>query len=456
MLRFAVNNLFARPLRSSLAMTGLAVAIAAMVGLFSIAGGIDELVSRTFSNFPGLLVQQRGAPLPLFSSLPRSWKPELEAIPGVRVVNEEIVARINVLESKTIISPPRFLVGLDLPNRVRLRQDIYRDSIVEGRFLQVEDAGQNVCIISREIADQFDKSVGDRFRVDSYDCEIVGIYRCGLLMLDTNVLMDLKTVRKLTRYDPESTSCFYLEAEPDADLRELKSRIEAQFTGRDIRGQGPPGLLTIFSGTGGATQENPVGSVLRWLDASLKGTEEVEKPPDDRPASVAVSTSARDPATSADEEMATQLSAIEVRSAEDWSARFVELRGDLDIFLSLLAVVGMVIAVVSTLNTMFMSVTERMVEFGILRANGWSRRNVAQLITLESGTLGLAGGLLGIVLGLIAIQVVNVVWADRVFLFASPLLLLGSLAMSMGLGICGGLYPAWVAATMSPMKAIRR
>ncbi|MEZ6145426.1 MAG: FtsX-like permease family protein [Planctomycetaceae bacterium] len=46
---------------------------------------------------------------------------------------------------------------------------------------------------------------------------------------------------------------------------------------------------------------------------------------------------------------------------------------DLDLILGLLTGLGIMIAVFSILNTMLMSVTERTIEFGILRANGWSQ-----------------------------------------------------------------------------------
>ena len=62
MFKFALQNLLSRPLRTALSILGLLVAIAGMVGLFSIAGGIDRLVSATFDQIPGMLVQQRGAP----------------------------------------------------------------------------------------------------------------------------------------------------------------------------------------------------------------------------------------------------------------------------------------------------------------------------------------------------------------------------------------------------------
>ena len=106
---------------------------------------------------------------------------------------------------------------------------------------------------------------------------------------------------------------------------------------------------------------------------------------------------------------------------------------------------------------MLMSVTERMIEFGILRANGWTRRNVMQLITGESGLLGLGGGVCGTLVGWLAVQGINTWWqSDRLKLYAGPELLTFAVVFSTLLGIFGGLYPAWRAASKSPMEAIRR
>ena len=66
MLKFAIGNLLSRRARSLLSLLGLTVAIIGMVGLFSVAGGIDSMVADTFGRIPGLIAMQRGAPIPLF------------------------------------------------------------------------------------------------------------------------------------------------------------------------------------------------------------------------------------------------------------------------------------------------------------------------------------------------------------------------------------------------------
>jgi putative ABC transport system permease protein len=147
---------------------------------------------------------------------------------------------------------------------------------------------------------------------------------------------------------------------------------------------------------------------------------------------------------------------IEVRSPTDWASRFEDFSADLDLFLAIMSGIGVTIAVLSIVNTMLMSVTERIIEFGILKANGWSRYDVLRLITSESAVLGFFGGIFGCLVGWIATRGINSIWPDRIYLVATPGLLLFGLVFSTVLGILGGVYPAVWAMRMMPMDAIRR
>ena len=154
MWRFAIQNLVSSPLRSLLALGGLSVAIAGMVGLFSVAEGIDHMVNDTFSRIPGLAIMQAGAPLPLFSRLPADWAEEIAEMDGVRVVNPEVWSRVNVIEGQRVIAPPRFLFGTSISERQKLHKDIYRDAMVVGRFLDESDRNKQHTVISRQIAEE--------------------------------------------------------------------------------------------------------------------------------------------------------------------------------------------------------------------------------------------------------------------------------------------------------------
>jgi putative ABC transport system permease protein len=470
MFRFACGNLLSRPVRSTLSILGLTVAIAGMVGLFSIAGGIDQLVVSTFKLIPGLLVQQRGAPVPLFSTLPSDWRSELEQVEGVAVVNPEIMARVNVIEGKTIVSPPRFFLGTDIHSRLRLQHGVYNEHLVAGRFLQPDDVGTRNCVVSREIADEFQKDVGDTLRVNGHDLTIVGLYHCGSMLIDVSILMDIDAVRSISRFDNGSVSVYYLETTGEEDDDVISGRIEAQFADRDIGAWQPFSAAAQLLGTSGAA-ENPLTELFRNLDRSVKGGSDDDSSDGSTPGADSGSgtTPAHQPAESGRRSPTgagsttdgaavdkVRESPVEVRSADDWAEQFDEFTADLDLFLTLMTGIGVVIAVLSIVNTMLMSVTERRIEFGILRANGWSRGHVLRLVTFESALLGIVGGVLGAALGWCATHVVNWCFPDRVYLYAGFGLLASSLAFSTLLGMMGGVYPAWMAARLSPMEAIRR
>ncbi len=444
MLHFAVANLFSRPGRTVLAVLGLTTAIAGMVGLFSIAGGIESLMSSTFGPIPGLLIMQPGAPIPLFSALPAEWSDEIEHIDGVHVVTPEIWIRTNTIDGQTVLAPPRFLGGMDLPSRLRLNKTVFASALVEGRFFRLEDQGSNRCVISRQLAEEFSKNVGDDLQINSFTLSVIGIYETGSLLLDAAVLADIQFVREIGRIDSRTISSMYVEPEEGVTNKLLEARIADRFRGRaspDSRGQ-----------------ERFWSSALTWLSPTLSWW----------PAMGQLVRQAMWPdSTATQSQPATRVTAdtpsrpdanlpLDIRPAAEMSQRFDELTADLDIVLALLTGLGVLIAVFSILNTMLMSVTERTVEFGILRANGWSSLDVVKLVTSESALLGISGGVLGLLLGWIGTQVVNTLWADRLHLYASPQLLVTSLLFSILVGTAAGGYPALRAARMSPMEAIRR
>lgn len=461
MFSFAFRNLLTRPVRSLLSLLGLTVAIAGMVGLFSVAEGLDAAVSDAFGDMDGLNVVQPGAPIPLFSTLPREWEQEIAAVPGVAVVSSEVWQRINVLNGKMIVSPPRFLCGVDLQTRSRLEYDIYASTIDEGRFLSTKDIDTANAVISRSIADEFKVEVGDTVTLNGADAAVVGIYETGSILLDVAVFMDAGIVRDVTRYDPNTVSDFYVEAEQGVDPDELATRIERHFAGREANPWRPPSLL------GGAPgEENPLESLFDTIDRAIKsagGEIPADVPPEgeasgERATGEAGSSAVPDTADPLGGDVlgGQPESAVEVRTASDWAAQIENLSADLDLILTILTSIGVLVALLSIVNTMLMSVTERIIDFGILKANGWSKADVLRLITFESGLLGLSGGILGATIGWVATLVLNATFPERLHLYASPPLLTFAVAFSTVLGVAAGLYPAFWAMRMMPMDAIRR
>jgi putative ABC transport system permease protein len=109
-------------------------------------------------------------------------------------------------------------------------------------------------------------------------------------------------------------------------------------------------------------------------------------------------------------------------------------------------------------NTMLMSINERTREIGILLAVGWQRLTVMKLIFCEAVILTLAGGAVGIVLGIAitwGLEHLELMRGKIDAVFTAPFLL-AVLGLSVVLGIAGGLYPALKAARLLPSHALRQ
>jgi putative ABC transport system permease protein len=144
---------------------------------------------------------------------------------------------------------------------------------------------------------------------------------------------------------------------------------------------------------------------------------------------------------------------LESGTTMDWSEGGMDFVSGMDGFLAAIALVAGTLGALGVVNTMLMSVRERIHELGVLRATGWTRGDVFRLIVSESALLGAAGGLLGNLLGIATAALAGTVMPLTPTV---PLVLvLSSFAGSVLLGALGGLYPAIAAARLSPMGAIR-
>ncbi|MCU1354769.1 MAG: hypothetical protein JWM89_187 [Acidimicrobiales bacterium] len=121
-------------------------------------------------------------------------------------------------------------------------------------------------------------------------------------------------------------------------------------------------------------------------------------------------------------------------------------------------ILAAVIAITGVLNTSLLSFFERIREFGVLRSIGWSRRRIISLVLGEALVVSLVGALVGLLLGWIAINVLQHLNALRgVFHPIYDTGIFGrSLAFAFVVAFVGATYPALRAAFLSPLEAMRR
>jgi putative ABC transport system permease protein len=142
-----------------------------------------------------------------------------------------------------------------------------------------------------------------------------------------------------------------------------------------------------------------------------------------------------------------------MRSQEEIAATAAESTRTLSILLAWIAAVSLVVGGIGIMNIMLVSVTERTREIGIRMAIGAKSRHVLAQFLLEAVTLSVVGGGIGVASGMGAARLVakSLGWS----VFVDPSWIVLSFGISALIGIVFGFYPAWKAAAMDPIDALR-
>ncbi|HRN89774.1 MAG TPA: ABC transporter permease [Hyphomicrobium sp.] len=138
--------------------------------------------------------------------------------------------------------------------------------------------------------------------------------------------------------------------------------------------------------------------------------------------------------------------------AETMKAR-TEVLTTMSYLLAATSVISLIVGGIGIMNIMLVSVTERTREIGLRMAVGGRRRDILQQFLVEAVSLCILGGLIGIIIGVLASTAIAFV-ADWPIL-VSPSVLAGALAAAAATGICFGLFPARRAAYLNPIDALR-
>jgi len=138
-----------------------------------------------------------------------------------------------------------------------------------------------------------------------------------------------------------------------------------------------------------------------------------------------------------------------------------EAMGFMALFLGAIAAISLLVGAIGIANTMFTSVLEKTKEIGIMKAIGARNKDILLIFLLNSGMIGLVGGIGGVILGALGSGFISALatggGASKMFgsTLIIPELLIGALAFSMLLGMIAGAIPAYRASRLNPVDALR-
>jgi len=399
---FAWRNLLTRPMRTVLALIGLSIPILGVLGLFSVSRGLRNLVGDTLSRVEGVMVLRENSPSPVFSDLEASVEGKIRAVKGVRAVAPEIWKVAPNVEGQTLAKnmTRRFMGGS--------AKSILDQPVIQGQDIEAHRHLKSA-VYPRAMKGKED--AGRYLRPDDAG--------------KPNIVIS----RKLARDFPNA----------DGKPRKVGDVLHIGNKPFTIVGLYETGsmLLDVVIVMDIATARDLIG-----ISKDMVSSFYVEM---------------NDPTHNDEiaEGIEKALPQVDARSMNEFMANFGSLMGQIDKFLMMTVSLALLVGIVGIINTMLMSTTERFVEFGVLRTNGWSQGDILALVTLESAYLGLLSGVVGCVLALLGVVVANQFISGGVRLDIPPWLLALGIGLSVVTGTLGGLYPAWRAARLVPMDAIR-
>ncbi len=405
----ALKNLWRRPVRSLLTVAGVSLAVAVAVSLAGFNQGYRGAIERSIDRLGfQVMIMAKGCPYEAATMM-------LKGGTGLLYLPGETYDQVR--SDPEILSITPIFIGVGEKQGSSIRDDtssafailagVEAASFMEMKpWLEFErgpgfdggrwfgDQAADEVVMGYEAATYEQRKVGDRF--------LVTVYPHGL---PDPVLKEFKVVGVLKRTGTQDDGTVFLPLEA----------AQASFN--------RPGQLTIL----GIKLKEFSGAKLQEFESRW-----------------------------------IRLPEVQVVSLEQVKSTLVMLIGTAQVMIAAVTVIAVVVAVIGVVNSILMSVYERTGEIGIMKALGAFRGDIFQLIWLETLAVCVAGALLGGLLALagsrltesaikalidLGIQgsIVNISWE----------VLLGAFVGASVVGFFAGLYPAWRAASMLPIDAIR-
>ncbi len=398
-LKLAYRSAKQRKIRSWLTMLGIFVGIAAVVALISLSQGLQEAIASQFLKLgtDKLVVQAAssgfGPPGTAVSNpLTKKDKEAIEHTKGVNLAVGRLI-RTMKLEFK---DDQKYSYAVSYPEDAQEQALVIEANdyqLAQGKF--PEKNSQDIVMGYNIAHDFFEKDPGlrDKIKMQDLDFTVVGILKkSGNPQRDDTIVVPEESYREILNIK-EAYDIIAVKIQPSADL----------------------------------------SLVAESMQKDLRKTRKVDKGKED----------------------------FTVQTPQNLIATFTTILVIVEGVLVGIAAISLFVGGIGIMNTMYTAVLERTKEIGIMKAIGATRREILLLFLIESGMLGLLGGIIGVVLGLGISKVVEFITFE---VFQSPLiqanaslfLIFGALFFSFVVGIISGIFPAYRAAKLQVVEALRK
>ena len=403
-IRFATGAIIAHPLRSGLTSLGVVIGVASVVMMTSIGMGAQRQVTDTISGLGSNLII-------VSPKQPRNSGGVMGgAGAGEGLTDGDAEAIRRQVDGAVAVAPSVGGMAQVTADGANWSTTIYgvspeyleaRDlTVASGRMFDDRDArqGRKVAVLGPTVVTQLwgeADPIGKRIRIRGAPFEVIGVL------------------------GSKGQSSFGRDQD-DLILSPLES-VRSRVIGRRIKADS---VQTIFVK---AESEEAVSAVQENIDTLLRTEHRIPQGEDD--------------------DFETQ----NLASILDASKAAI---GAFTVLLAAIAGISLVVGGVGIMNIMLVAVTERTREIGLRMALGARRRDVLTQFALESVALSLVGGLIGLSIGLLGAAAISAVanWPFALPAWAIPV----ALGFSSLVGLVFGAYPAWRAARLDPIEALRR
>jgi putative ABC transport system permease protein len=144
---------------------------------------------------------------------------------------------------------------------------------------------------------------------------------------------------------------------------------------------------------------------------------------------------------------------FEIRTQEELISNFGSISEMMLVLLGSIAAISLIVGGIGIMNIMYVSVTERTREIGLRMAIGGKGKDILRQFLLEAMILSILGGLMGVIVGVLASSIIEKTAGWPILITSSSILL--SFLFCTFIGIFFGWYPARKAASLNPIEALR-